>query len=76
MHGNVVVSLPRSERVAAAHTLESVVDVFTESNDWWRIDTTTKRAVVTGLDVGASIQDAVFVHGASLSDTLQRMNTQ
>lgn len=79
LHGTVLVSLPRDERVVAAHIVDdNTLDVFTESNDWWRIDTATKRAVVTGLDVDAQVRDAVFMHqiDMNIEATLERLTIQ
>jgi hypothetical protein len=76
-NGQVLVSLPAHERIVAAHALDTVVDVFTESNDWWRVWLDTKRALVVGLDVdGASVRDVVSLpdQDDSLEDMMARLS--
>lgn len=74
-NGQVLVSLPSGERIVAVHAWEHVVDVFTETNDWWRIDVDTKRAVVVGLDLSASVKDIAYLdpRDGDVEDVMDRL---
>ena len=52
--------LPSSETILYIWRHEIFIDVFTMGGDWWRINTGTMHAKVTGIDV-LNIIDVVFI---------------